>query len=92
MGGEQGVEPTDEVSRTFVANGIELDREDTRQARVLYDYEAVDENELSVYCEEVDTHTHTPCILAHTIHTRTHPHTTGDKGDPGTWGRRPLDG
>ena len=40
-------------SSTFVVNGIELDREETRQARVLYDYEAVNESEITVYCDEV---------------------------------------
>ena len=34
-------------------NGIELDREETRQAKVLYDYDPVDENEIAVYCDEV---------------------------------------
>ena len=34
-------------------NGIEFDREDSRKAKVLYDYEAVDESELTLYCDQV---------------------------------------
>lgn len=40
-------------SGKFVVNGIELDREETRKAKVLYDYEADNENELTVYCDQV---------------------------------------
>ena len=37
----------------FSVNGIELDSEDSRKAKVLYDYEALDESELTVNCDQV---------------------------------------
>ena len=55
MNGEQGEDllQSAKPSGKFVVNGIELDREDTRRAKVLYDYEATDEKELTVYCDQV---------------------------------------
>jgi len=32
---------------------VELDREESRKARVLYDYDAESENELTVYADQV---------------------------------------
>lgn len=51
-------EPAKETGK-FVVNGIELDHEDTRKAKVLYDYEADNESELTVYCDQVSKRVHT---------------------------------
>ena len=37
----------------FVVDGIELDREESRKARVMYDYDAENENELTVFADQV---------------------------------------
>ena len=52
-GGEDSPPSSKPATGKFVVNGVELDREDTRQGRVLYDYEAVGEEELTVYCNQV---------------------------------------
>ena len=56
MNGEQGEDllQSAKPSGKFVVNGIELDREDARRAKVLYDYEATNEKELTVYCDQVE--------------------------------------
>ena len=38
---------------TFTVQGVELDRQESRKARVLYDYDAENENELTVYTDQV---------------------------------------
>ena len=53
QGGPGTTTAAEDSSTTFVVNGIELDREETRRARVLYDYDAVNESEITVYCDEV---------------------------------------
>ena len=58
-GEERGHETVEDSKGPFVVNGIELEREKTRRARVLYDYEAVNDKEITVYCNQVHTHTHT---------------------------------
>ena len=40
-------------SNTFEVNGIELDRDESRKAKVLYDYEAVNDDELSITTDQV---------------------------------------
>ena len=40
-------------SGTFEVDGIELDTEDLRKARILYDYEAENDGELTVSAGEV---------------------------------------
>ena len=37
----------------FEVNGIELDRDESRKAKVLYDYEAVSDGEISITTDEV---------------------------------------
>ena len=44
-------------SGTFEVGGIELDKEDSRKARMLYDYEAENEGELTIHGGEVHTST-----------------------------------
>ena len=82
-------------------NGVEFDREDTRRARVLYDYEAENESELTVCCEEVGANASSlflfalpsyfflsSCLLF--LHTHTHTHSppslsAGDQSDSSPW-------
>ena len=53
-GGGVASEPAREPQTgRFTVNGIELDREDSRKARVLYDYDAENENELTVFADQV---------------------------------------
>ena len=40
-------------SGKFTVKGIELDREESRKARVLYDYEAENDDELTVLADQV---------------------------------------
>ena len=45
---------TEDTDRgTFEVNGVELDREESRKARVLYDYDAENEDELTIYADQV---------------------------------------
>ena len=37
----------------FEVNGIELDRDESRKAKVLYDYEAENEEEMTVMTDQV---------------------------------------
>ena len=37
----------------FTAGGLELDREDSRKARMLYDYDAVNQDEITINSGEV---------------------------------------
>lgn len=50
-GGSVATEDTDRG--TFEVNGVELDREESRKARVLYDYDAENEDELTIYADQV---------------------------------------
>jgi len=36
------------TSNTFEVNGVQLDRDETRKAQVLYDYDAEDDDQLSI--------------------------------------------
>ena len=46
---------TEDTDRgTFEVNGVELDREESRKARVLYDYDAENENDLTIYADQVE--------------------------------------
>lgn len=52
--GSSGGGATEGTDRgTFEVNGVELDREESRKARVLYDYDAESENELTIYADQV---------------------------------------
>lgn len=46
------------MSTKFEVDGVELDREDSRKARMLYDYEAESELELTINSGEVSTLNH----------------------------------
>lgn len=48
-----GVATEDTDRGTFEVNGVELDREESRKARVLYDYDAENEDELTIYADQV---------------------------------------
>lgn len=41
------------TSGTLVLNGIQVDEEDARKARVLYDYESEDNSEISFFADQV---------------------------------------
>ena len=49
----RGVPSLQEESTKFTAGGLELDREDSRKARMLYDYDAVNGDEISINSQEV---------------------------------------
>ena len=52
--GSSGGGATEDTDRgTFEVNGVELDREESRKARVLYDYDAENEDELTIYADQV---------------------------------------
>ena len=48
-----GSKPKEVVTTKFEVDGVELDREDSRKARMLYDYDAESEAELTVNSGEV---------------------------------------
>lgn len=79
VGGAEGEETSEgsKESGKFVVNGLELDHEETRKAKVLYDYEADNESEMTVYCDQVGRMSALPHTQTHK-HARTH---TGDLGD-----------
>jgi len=41
------------TSNTFEVNGIQLDRDETRKAQVLYDYDAEGDDQLSITTDQV---------------------------------------
>lgn len=45
--------PATQTGSTFTAQGMELDREESRKAKVLYDYDAANENELTIFTDQV---------------------------------------
>lgn len=57
---QQLVPATFTSSNTFEVNGIELDRDETRKAKVLYDYEALTEHEMSITTDQDITVTPIP--------------------------------
>jgi len=40
-------------SNTFDVNGIQLDRDETRKGKILYDYDAENDGEMSVTADQV---------------------------------------
>ena len=44
------------TSGTLVLNGIQVDEEDARKARVLYDYESEDDSQISFFADQVSYH------------------------------------
>ena len=52
------------TSNTFEVNGIQLDRDETRKGKVLYDYEAENDGELSVTGDQVMCSVHVRTCLS----------------------------
>ena len=63
---------TREEKRTLLVNGMVLDPEDARKGRVLYDYDATVDGELSVLSDQVTCHYYHCTHLFILIHADAH--------------------
>ncbi len=50
-----------EESSEFIVGGLTLDREDSRKARMLYDYDATNDDEITINSQEVSSLTFCLC-------------------------------
>ena len=67
---------------TFAVAGIELDREDSRKAKMLYDYEATDDSQLTIAVGEVNHFAVDSVYFVHHTHLLHPLHTPGVYHDP----------